>query len=83
MADADKTLGDLFELAEAGGLGIKVGVLEGAVHTAEEGHSVPVAEYAMANEYGTARGVPVHGGCADGRVGRPAGHAPLGWRGSP
>lgn len=55
MAGADKTLGDLFELAEAGGLGIKVGVLEGAVHTDEEGHSVPVAEYAMANEYGTRR----------------------------
>lgn len=55
MAGADKTLGDLFELAEAGGLGVKVGVLEGAVHTDEKGRSVPVAEYAMANEYGTRR----------------------------
>lgn len=55
MAGADKTLGDLFELAESGGLGVKVGVLEGAVHTDEKGRSVPVAEYAMANEYGTRR----------------------------
>ena len=55
MAGADKTLGDLFELADAGGLGVKVGVLEGAVHTDEKGRSVPVAEYAMANEYGTRR----------------------------
>ena len=55
MAGADKTLGDLFELAEAGGLGVKVGVLEGATHTDEKGRSVPVAEYAMANEYGTRR----------------------------
>ena len=47
MADADKTLGDLFELADAGGLGVKVGVLEGAVHTDEKGRSVSVAEYAI------------------------------------
>lgn len=55
MAGADKTLGDLFELAEASGLGVKVGVLEGATHTDEKERSVPVAEYAMANEYGTRR----------------------------
>lgn len=55
MAGADGPLGPLFELAEADGLGIKVGVLAGAMHTDEKGHSVPVAEYAMANEYGTRR----------------------------
>ena len=55
MAAADGPLGPLFELAEADGLGIKVGVLAGAMHTDEKGRSVPVAEYAMANEYGTRR----------------------------
>lgn len=71
MADADKTLGDLFELADAGGLGVKVGVLEGAVHTDEKGRSVSVAEYAMANEYGTRRILPraVFRFTADARMG--------------
>lgn len=55
MAGADKTLGDLFELAEAGGLGVKVGVLEGATHKAENGQNVHIIDYAMANEYGTRR----------------------------
>ncbi len=55
MAAADGPLGPLFELAEADGLGIKVGVLAGAMHTDEKGRTVPVAEYAMANEYGTRR----------------------------
>lgn len=53
MAAADGPLGPLFELAEADGLGIKVGVLAGAMHTDEKGRTV--AEYAMANEYGTRR----------------------------
>ena len=51
MAAADGPLGPLFELAEADGLGIKVGVLAGAMHTDEKRRTVPVAEYAMANEY--------------------------------
>lgn len=55
MAAADGPLGPLFELAAADGLGIKVGVLAGAMHTDEKGRTVPVAEYAMANEYGTRR----------------------------
>lgn len=55
MAAADGPLGPLFELAEADGLGIKVGVLAGAMHTDKKRRSVPVAEYAMANEYGTRR----------------------------
>lgn len=55
MAAADGPLGPLFELAEADGLGIKVGILAGAVHTDKKGRTVPVAEYAMANEYGTRR----------------------------
>lgn len=58
MAAADGTLGELFALAEAGGLGVKVGILDGATHTDENGRTVPIAEYAMANEYGTRRVPP-------------------------
>lgn len=55
MAAADGPLGALYELAEAGGQGVKVGILEGATHTDEKGRSVSIVEYAMANEYGTRR----------------------------
>lgn len=55
MAAADGTLGALYELAEAGGLGVKVGILEGATHKDKKGRSVSIVEYAMANEYGTRR----------------------------
>lgn len=55
MADADKTLGILFELEDAGGLGVKVGILEGATHKDDSGRQTLIAEYAMHNEYGTRR----------------------------
>lgn len=55
MAAADDSLGELYALANAGGLGVKVGILDGATHTDEKGRTVPIAEYAMANEYGTRR----------------------------
>ena len=55
MAAADRPLDELFRLADAGGLGISVGVLEGATHREENGRTIPVAEYAMHNEFGTSR----------------------------
>lgn len=34
---------------------LKVGILEGATHTDAKGNSIPVAQYAIYNEYGTNR----------------------------
>lgn len=55
MAAADKTLGELFDLADGEGLGVKAGILEGATHKDEEGREMLIAEYAMHNEFGTRR----------------------------
>lgn len=55
MGGADGSLNDLYSLAQDGPLSLLVGILAGATHTDERGHSVAIAEYAMANEFGTRR----------------------------
>lgn len=56
MADANTklVLVDLLPVMDRD-LQLRVGVLEGATHTDAKGRSIPVAEYAMHNEYGTRR----------------------------
>lgn len=53
-ANTKLVLADLLPVMDRD-LQLRVGVLEGATHTDEKGRSIPVAEYALYNEYGTRR----------------------------
>lgn len=53
-ANTELVLADLLPVMDRD-LQLRVGVLEGATHADEKGRSIPVAEYALYNEYGTRR----------------------------